>query len=120
MFHAEAINSCTNVFFCGYCWASFCGPAFGSNFPSSSASCAQAHRFKHWQIVLTCADNTGEITKDEVVHHFVEEIAEQNLELDESAIRESTEHLMRVVDTNKTSTIDFEEFVEYVYMLPAD
>ena len=54
------------------------------------------------------------------MHHFVEEIAEQNLELDESAIRESTEHLMRVVDTNKTSTIDFEEFVEYVYMLPAD
>lgn len=57
-------------------------------------------------------DNSGEITRDEVVHHIVEEVAESDLELDEAAIRESTAHLIRVVDTNKTNTIDFEEFVE--------
>ena len=46
------------------------------------------------------------------MHHIVEEVAESDLELDEAAIRESTAHLIRVVDTNKTNTIDFEEFVE--------
>ena len=63
-------------------------------------------------IALLCADNTGEITRDEVVSHIVDEVAGSDLELEVGEIRKSTEHLIRVVDTNRTNTIDFEEFVE--------